>query len=93
MIANIMGVQIESLQVSVTAGADVRGTLAMSREVPVGFQAMTCTVEFQAREGTDPNLIERLKIAAERSCVVLQTLRSPPPVEWQFKYANQPARV
>jgi len=29
-------------------------------------------------------LVEKLKFAAERSCVVLQTLRKPPPIEVQF---------
>ncbi|MBV5331716.1 OsmC family protein, partial [bacterium] len=38
MVANILGVELEHLQVKVTAQVDVRGALAMSQEVPVGFQ-------------------------------------------------------
>jgi uncharacterized OsmC-like protein len=84
MVANIMGIELEHLQVKVTARVDVRGSLAMNREVPVGFQDMKSTVEMRVKEGTDPKLVERLKIAGERSCVVLQTLRKPPPIELQF---------
>jgi uncharacterized OsmC-like protein len=84
MVANILGVELESLQVSVTAGVDVRGALAMNRDVPVGFQQMNCTVEIRVKKGTDAALLERLSVSAEQSCVVLQTLRSPPPVNVQF---------
>jgi uncharacterized OsmC-like protein len=84
MIANIMGIELDHLQVKVTAQVDVRGALAMSKEVPVGFQEMKSEVEIRVKKGTDEKLVERLKIAAERSCVVLQTLRNPPPVEVQF---------
>lgn len=84
MVANILGVELVNLRVHVSAGADVRGTLAMNQDVPVGFQQMSCTVDIQAKEGTDATLLERLKVTAERSCVVLQTLRIPPPVSVHF---------
>ncbi|MCU7946508.1 MAG: OsmC family protein [Candidatus Thiodiazotropha sp. (ex Cardiolucina cf. quadrata)] len=84
MIANILGVELESLEVSVEADIDVRGTMMVDKQVPVGFQAMHCNVRLHVKQGTDPQLIERLKAAAEYSCVVLQTLRSPPPIEIQF---------
>ncbi|MCU7946683.1 MAG: OsmC family protein [Candidatus Thiodiazotropha sp. (ex Cardiolucina cf. quadrata)] len=84
MIANILGVELESLEVSVKADIDVRGTMMVDKQVPVGFQAMYCNVSLHVKEGTDPRLVERLKATAEHSCVVLQTLRSPPPVEIQF---------
>ena len=84
MVANILGVELVGLRVHVTAGADVRGTLAMSQDVPVGFQQMSCTIDIQVKEGTDAALLERLKFTAERSCVVLQTLRTPPPISVRF---------
>ncbi|MEL0587009.1 MAG: OsmC family protein [Candidatus Thiodiazotropha sp. (ex. Lucinoma kazani)] len=84
MIANILGVELESLEVSVEADIDVRGTMMVDKQVPVGFQAMHCNVRLHVKQGTDPQLIERLKAAAEYSCVVLQTLRSPPPIEIHF---------
>lgn len=84
LVANLLGVELISLEVSVTATVDVRGAMAVDPSVPVGFQAMTCNVRFKAREGTPPELLERLKLAAERCCIVQQTLKSPPPVKTNF---------
>jgi uncharacterized OsmC-like protein len=84
LVANLLGVELTSLEVSVTATADVRGAMAVDPSVPVGFQAMTCNVRFKAREGTPPELLERLKLTAERCCIVQQTLRSPPVVKTTF---------
>ena len=86
MVANLLGVELLELEVRVTASVDVRGTMAMDASVPVGFQSMTCDVRMKAKEGTTPDLLQRLQIAAERCCVVQQTLKSPPPVKTTFTY-------
>lgn len=85
MVANILGVELEFLEVTVAADVDVRGTMMIERDVPVGFQAMRCNVQLRAKEGTNPELLARLKLAAEHSCVVLQTLRTPPGIEVSFE--------
>jgi uncharacterized OsmC-like protein len=85
VVANLLGVDLESLEVTVTGNVDVRGTMMVDRSVPVGFQSMRCDVRLRVRAGTDPGLIGKLKAAAEQSCVVLQTLRAPPRVEMQFE--------
>jgi uncharacterized OsmC-like protein len=84
MVANLLGVELEFLEVEVTADADVRGAMAMDRQVPVGFQAMRCDVRLRAKEGTSPEVLEKLRVAAERCCVVQQTLRNPPSVQTTF---------
>ena len=84
MVANLLGITLEALEVEVTGDVDVRGTLAMNAEVPVGFRAMRCAVRLKAREGTEPRLLEKLRIASERSCVVQQTLLHPPRVQTTF---------
>lgn len=84
MVANLLGVTIESLSVTVSAEVDVRGTLMVDRDVPVGFQAMHCEVQMRVKADTQPELLQRLKAYGEQSCVVLQTLRHPPPVEVRF---------
>ena len=84
MVANSLGVELEFLEVEVTADADVRGAMAMDRQVPVGFQAMRCDVRLRAKEGTSPELLQRLRVAAERCCVVQQTLKNPPAVQTTF---------
>ncbi|MGA9027961.1 MAG: OsmC family protein [Steroidobacteraceae bacterium] len=88
MLANILGITLDSLEVEVTGDVDVRGTLAMNAEVPVGFRAIRCAIRLKAREGTDARLLEKLRIASERSCVVQQTLFHPPRVETTFDIAG-----
>lgn len=75
MLAERMGVVIEELQATVESSVDVRGTLAVDRRVPVGFQQMRSRIQLRAAPGTDPRALERLVLGAERCCVILQTLR------------------
>lgn len=77
-------VELTSLEVSVTATVDVRGAMAVDPSVPVGFQTMACHIHFRAKEGAPPELLEKLKLAAERCWIVQQTLKSPPPVKTTF---------
>lgn len=84
MVANLLGVEIAFLETSVAGDVDVRGTMIVDRTVPVGFQAMRCDVRMRVKAGTDPRLVDKLKAAAEHSCVVLQTLRKPPRIEIHF---------
>jgi uncharacterized OsmC-like protein len=81
MIAERLGVPIRSVEVAVDADLDVRGTLLVDRDVPVGFQSMRCHVDLQPCGQSDPAKVRMLLAAAEHSCVVLQTLRKGVPVE------------
>lgn len=85
MIANILGIELDYLDVEVTAEVDVRGTMAIDQNVPVGFQSILCKVRLGAKDGTNPKLITKLQEAAERCCVVQQTLRSPPSIDTTFE--------
>lgn len=80
MIANIMGVRLASLEVAASAEVDVRGTLQMDRETPVGFRRIQVAVRMTAADTVPDAQLDRLLAVAERSCVVLQTLRTPPAV-------------
>lgn len=84
MVANLLGVELISLKVRVKAVVDVRGTMGLQKDVPVGFQSMTCDIDLKVSDDTPPELLARLRIAAERCCVVQQTLRCPPPVHTTF---------
>lgn len=84
MVANRLGVEILALEVRVAAQVDVRGALGMDADVPVGFQSMTCDIDLRVREGTPLRLLESLRAAAQRCCVVHQTLQHPPPVTTRF---------
>lgn len=84
MVANRLGVEIIDLEVRVTAKVDVRGALGMEADVPVGFQSMTCDIDLKVKVGTPPKLLDSLRVAAQRCCVVQQTLHRPPPVTTRF---------
>ncbi|MFT7186532.1 MAG: putative OsmC-like protein [Pseudohongiellaceae bacterium] len=85
IVANRLGLILNSLEVSVTAEVDVRGTLCLQPEVPVGFQAMHLSVLLGAKKGTNQKLISALFQGAERSCVILQTLKSALQITTQFE--------
>ncbi len=55
---------------------DFRGTLAISKEVPVGFREVSLRFDLDT-EATEEQLATLLKLT-ERYCVVYQTLRQPP---------------
>ena len=84
-IAARMGIALENLAVEVRAFADVRGCLMVDRQVPVGFHRIDVDVLVEAEAGTDPAQIAKLTSAAERCCVVLQTLRSDVAVDAKFR--------
>ena len=81
MVADLLGVQLNSLAVQVEGDVDLRGCLAVDRSVRVGFQSMRCRTQLGVRPGTDSRTVQLLLAAAERSCVVLDTLRHGVDVE------------
>ena len=78
IVANLNGIGLSELDVTVDATVDARGTLMVDRQVPVGFQSIDVRVHMVA-DGNVPQVqLDRVLAAAEASCVVLQTLTSPP---------------
>jgi uncharacterized OsmC-like protein len=84
MVANVFGLRITALKVDVQAGVDVRGALGMDPNVPVAFQWVRVDVRLRVERGTTPDRLAQVIKAAERSCVVLQTLRLAVPVTVTF---------
>jgi uncharacterized OsmC-like protein len=80
MVAASMGIETERIEITVEGDLDLRGTLGISRDANVGFDALRLRLEIDA-PGADPDEIESLKGKTERYCTVLQTLRKPPPIE------------
>lgn len=77
-VATAMGVTLRDAEVVVEGHWDARGTLGVSREVPVGLTDLTISFAFDsdADEATEAKLVQ----LAERYCVIAQTLRTPPAV-------------
>ncbi|WP_299363100.1 OsmC family protein [uncultured Paracoccus sp.] len=92
MIAARMAVNLETLEVTATAFADVRGCLMVDPSIPAGFERIELEVRFGAGTGTDPAQLEALTANAERCCVVLQTLRAGIPITTKFSAPALDAR-
>ena len=80
MVAASMGIETERIEIIVEGDLDLRGTLGVSRDAKVGFEAIRLSVDVEA-PGADPAEVESLKQKTERHCTVLQTLREPSAVE------------
>jgi uncharacterized OsmC-like protein len=91
MLAEHLGIRLESLEVRVDAECDARGCLLVERAVPVGFQRMRCGVRLQTKDHVEENAIRMLLAAAEHSCVVMQTLRHGVAVETHVETAHAAA--
>jgi uncharacterized OsmC-like protein len=83
MVAANMGVQLDSLEVSVEADWDARGTLAMG-DYPVGLTQIRCVTSVGVAGDVIAERAARLLRSAEKYCVVLNTLRSGVPIESTF---------
>jgi uncharacterized OsmC-like protein len=77
LVAAAMGIPIEQIRVDVTGEMDLRGTLGISKEVPVGFQDIHASFDISAPQAT-PEQLAALKEKTEQYCVVMQTLVRPP---------------
>ena len=80
MVAASMGIDTRRIQVVVEGDLDLRGTLGVSREASVGFDAIRMRFEIDAPDASAEDL-ESLMAKTERYCTVLQTLRDAPEIE------------
>jgi uncharacterized OsmC-like protein len=85
MVAAAMGIEIQALEVEAIGDLDLRGTLGMGRDVPVGFSAIRCETRVTVKDDGRPERAQRLLENAERYCVVLNTLRQGVPVDSAFQ--------
>ena len=77
MVATAMGIRTERIEVTVDGELDLRGTLGISKEVPVGFESIHIYFDIIAPEATAEQL-RGLREKTEQYCVVMQTLIRPP---------------
>lgn len=78
-VATALGIELRDAVVSAEGDLDFRGTLAVSKEVPVGFQRIRLRFDLDS-DASDDELDTLLRLT-ERYCVVAQTLRTPPEVQ------------
>jgi uncharacterized OsmC-like protein len=83
MVAAAMGIPTERIEVVVEGDLDLRGTLGIAKDVPVGFESIQLHFDVAAPKAT-PEQLHALREKTEQYCVVMQTLMKPPRLrtEW-----------
>jgi uncharacterized OsmC-like protein len=77
-VATALDIPLRDATVHAEGDLDFRGTLGLSKDVPVGFQQIRLRFDLDT-DATDEQLATLLKLT-ERYCVVYQTLAHPPSV-------------
>ena len=80
MVAAAMGIAAERIEVTVEGDLDLRGTLGISKDVPVGFENIRLNFDIIAPKAT-PDQLRALQEKTEQFCVVMQTLQHPPKLQ------------
>ena len=88
MVAASMGIPIQHIDVTVDGDLDLRGTLGISKDVPVGFQSVQLRFHIAAPEAT-PEQLRGLREKTEQYCVVMQTLTQPPSLQAEWVEARR----
>src|SRR6266850_2253951 len=78
-VAAALGIGLRDARVLAEGDLDVRGTLGVAKDAPVGFRDIR--LRFALDSDATPEQLKKLVELTERYCVVLQTLRKAPPVE------------
>lgn len=77
-VATAIGIEIRSGTVKAKGDLDFKGTLAVSKEVPVGFRNIRLSFDLDC-DASEEEKKTLLKLT-ERYCVILQTITSATPV-------------
>ena len=75
-VATALGIELRDASLKAEGDLDFRGTLGVSKEVPVGFQNIR--LEFTLDTDASEEQLATLLRLTERYCVVYQTLARPP---------------
>jgi uncharacterized OsmC-like protein len=82
-VSTAIGIDIKSGSVKAEGDLDFRGTLGVSKEVPVGFKAIRLL--FDLKTNATNEQMESLAKLTERYCVVYQTITSGATIETSYK--------
>lgn len=84
-VATSLGIALRDAILEAEGDLDFRGTLGVSKEVPVGFQDIRLRFILDT-DAPEEQLATLLRLT-ERYCVVYQTLKNPPPMSVSRKVA------
>ena len=77
-VATALGIELRDASLEAEGDLDFRGTLGVSKEAPVGFQAIRLRISLDTDAPEDQ--LSTLIRLTERYCVVYQTLIHPPQI-------------
>ena len=83
MVAAVMGIPTEHIEVEAAGDLDLRGTLGLANDVSVGFERIRLRLDVVAPEAT-PEQLRGLREKTEQYCVVMQTLIRPPSLQTEW---------
>ena len=75
-VATALGIELRDASLEAEGDLDFRGTLGVSRDVPVGFQNIRLNISLDT-DASEEQIASLIKLT-ERYCVVYQTLIQPP---------------
>ena len=75
-VATALGIELRDASLHAEGDLDFRGTLGLSKEVPVGFQEIRLQITLDS-DASEEQLATLLRLT-ERYCVVYQSLAHPP---------------
>ncbi|HME11947.1 MAG TPA: OsmC family protein [Candidatus Acidoferrum sp.] len=83
MVAAAMGIATKRIAVTVDGDLDLRGTLGIAKDVPVGFASVRVHFDVVA-PGASAEQLSLLREKTEQYCVVMQTLVRPPKIQSEW---------
>ena len=86
-VATALGIQLRDATVRAEGDLDFRGTLGVSKDVPVGFQRIRLQFELDT-DASEDQLATLLRLT-ERYCVVYQTLVRPAKIDISHQVTAQ----
>ena len=84
-VATALDIKLRDATIRAEGDLDFRGTLGVSKEVPVGFQRIR--LHFNVDTDASGEQLATLLRLTERYCVVYQTLRQPPRIDVSHRVA------
>lgn len=86
-VATSIGVELKDATVKAEGDLDFRGTLAVSREAPVGFKNIR--LRFDLSSNASQEELESLIKLTERYCVVYQSLSNAPNLTVEYQTSSE----
>jgi len=85
-VATALGIQLRNARIRAEGDLDFRGTLGVSKDVPVGFERIR--LRFELDTDASAEQVATLIRLTERYCVVYQTLNRPPKMDVESQLAS-----